>query len=91
MASDGKHFGSSDEVRGYGKTLKNSLQQLMIYNRNAKTMLGEIEDADKGNSYKEARQIVEDVLITVNNGFSAIEDTYKKLNAYADYLESIGK
>ena len=91
MASDGKHFGSSDEVRGYGKAMSQNLKQLMEYNRKAKGMLGDIESADKGNSYKEARQILEDVLTTINNGFPAIEETYKRLNAYADYLESIGK
>ena len=91
MSAEGKHFGSSDEVRGYGRALAQSLQSLMVYNRQAKGLLDTIESADKGGSYQEGRRILEEVLSTVNNGFPAIEDTYKKLNAYADYLESIGK
>lgn len=91
MSAEGKHFGSSDEVRGYGRALAQSLQSLMAYNKQAKGLLDTIESADKGKSYKEGRRILEEVLSTVNNGFPAIEDTYKKLNAYADYLESIGK
>jgi hypothetical protein len=91
MSAEGKHFGSSDEVRGYGRALAQSLQSLMAYNRQAKGLLDTIESADKGGSYQEGRRILEEVLSTVNNGFPAIEDTYKKLNAYADYLESIGK
>lgn len=91
MSAEGKHFGSSDEVRGYGRALAQSLQSLMAYNRQAKSLLDTIESADKGGSYQEGRRILEEVLSTVNNGFPAIEDTYKKLNAYADYLESIGK
>lgn len=91
MSAEGKHFGNSDEVRGYGKALAQSLQTLMANNRHAKSLLGTIENADKGGSYQEARRILEEVLTTINNGFPAIEDTYKKLNAYADYLESIGK
>lgn len=91
MSAEGKHFGSSDEVRGYGRALAQSLQSLMAYNRQAKGLLDTIESADKGGSYQEGRRILEEVLSTVNNGFPAIEDTYKKLNAYADFLESIGK
>ena len=91
MSAEGKHFGSSDEVRGYGRALAQSLQSLMAYNRQAKSLLDTIESADKGGSYQEGRRILEEVLSTVNNGFPAIEDTYKKLNAYADFLESIGK
>ena len=91
MSAEGKHFGSSDEVRGYGRALAQSLQSLMAYNRQAKGLLDTIESADKGGSYQEGRRILEEGLSTVNNGFPAIEDTYKKLNAYADYLESIGK
>ena len=91
MSAEGKHFGSSDEVRGYGRALAQSLQSLMAYNRQAKGLLDTIESADKGGSYQEGRRILEEVLSTVNNGFPAIEDTYKKLNGYADYLESIGK
>ena len=91
MASEGKHFGNSDEVRGYGKALAQCLKEIMGYNRQAKGLLDTIESADKGGSYQEGRRILEEVLTTVNNGFPAIEDTYKKLNAYADYLESIGK
>lgn len=90
MSGQGKHFGNSDEVRRYGKVLSLGLQALMANNRHAKELLGTVESADKGGSYQEARRILEDVLKTINDSFPAIEDTYKKLNAYADYLESIG-
>lgn len=91
MASDGKHYGSSDEVRGFGRAMAQNLRQLTEYSGKANSLLGDIESADKGNSYQEARQIVEEVLRTVQAGLPDIEDTYKKLNAYANYLESIGK
>jgi hypothetical protein len=89
--SDGRHFGNSDEVRRYGKELSQSLRTLMTNTQHAKQLLASVESSDKGGSYQEGRRIVEDVLSTIYKGFPDIEDTYKKLMAYASYLDSIGQ
>ena len=89
--SDGRHFGNSDEVRRYGKELAQCLRTLTANTRKADQLIDSFESSDKGGSYKEGRRIVEDVKSTMYTSVLAIEDTYKKLNAYADYLESIGK
>ena len=91
MAGSGYHYGTSDGVRALAKRLVQSVRTMIDLSKTAQNLLNQVEEADKGGSYQEARRVYEDVVKTINAGLEDVSETYQKMNKYADFLESIGK